>query len=132
MTKKPLTTKQRLDRLEQHIINQEVRIELLENFILYTFVSAMEHGALPPAWLLRQIEFIEEHLQEKYQMDEKPYQYEPIFPNFDDYTQRMTNAYRQETMSDNPVFVLQSNAKRIQDAIKPFWRQLLSELDETE
>ena len=92
----------------------------------------MEHGALPPAWLLRQIEFIEEYLEGKYQMNDKPFQNEPIFPQFDDYKQRMTNAYRQEPASNNPVFVLKSNAIRIQNSLKPFQRHLLSELDDEE
>ena len=120
MTK--LTTDQRLDRLEQRLLESQMKIELLENFILYTTVSAMEHGALPPAWLLRQIEF----------MNDKPFQNEPIFPQFDDYKQRMTNAYRQEPASNNPVFVLKSNAIRIQNSLKPFQRHLLSELDDEE
>ena len=130
MTK--LTTDQRLDRLEQRLLESQMKIELLENFILYTTVSAMEHGALPPAWLLRQIEFIEEYLEGKYQMNDKPFQNEPILPQFDDYKQRMTNAYRQEPASNNPVFVLKSNAIRIQNSLKPFQRHLLSELDDEE
>lgn len=130
MTK--LTTAQRLDRLEQRLIESEMRIELLEDFILYTTVAALEHGALPPAWLLRQIEFIEEHLEYKYQMNNKPFQSNPTFSQFNDYDQKMTNAYHQQSSGDNPIFVLKSNAIRIQDRLKPFQRYLFRELDESE
>lgn len=107
---KPLTIKARVAKLEEELIATKVQLETLDIFVMYMLVSAMERGSLSPEFVLKQVKYTYRNLDGKYRNFAKHL-------NDDSFIK----AFEAEQTSDNAVPTLESNARRIYQALKPFY-----------
>ncbi len=107
---KPLTMKARVAKLEEELIATKVQLETLDIFVMYMLVSAMERGSLSPEFVLKQVKYTYRNLDGKYRGFAKSL-------NDDSFIK----AFEAEQASDNAVPTLGLNARRIYEALKPFY-----------